>query len=124
LRAAVDATGAPVSSCMTPTWADSDSKLLWTLDLNAGSFAGKRIVASRPATPTGGTVNLGTAADAFCISPGGTPWYRSGTWQAPSGSNDGEFDIVRNDENGVRRGVMRIVRVGPTGAPRIDVGGY
>jgi type IV fimbrial biogenesis protein FimT len=118
LRAGVDpanlATGAPISSCMVPNWTATDTKLIGAVDLSAGSFAGRGIAATRtfPAT------------DCYCITPGGTPWYRTnGTWARPNGSAYGEFVLRRFDLAGVSRGSTRYVRVGPTGTPRIDVVG-
>jgi type IV fimbrial biogenesis protein FimT len=120
LRAAVDTSagvavgsGPPSANCMAPAWTNADSKLLATVDLDAGDFAGRGIVA----------VARSTNASSYCITPGGVPWYRSGSaWTHPSGSAYGEWEIYRTDSAGVKRGVSRFVRVGPTGAPRIDVG--
>jgi type II secretory pathway pseudopilin PulG len=118
LRAGVDpaniATGSPIAGCMSPNWTTTDSKLIGAVDLSAGSFAGRGISATRTFTNT----------DCYCITPGGTPWYRtSGAWARPNGSAYGEFVLQRFDLGGVARGSTRYVRVGPTGTPRIDVVG-
>lgn len=118
LRAGVDpaniATGSPIPSCMTPNWTGTDTKLIASVDLAGGSFAGRGIAATRTFANT----------DCYCITPGGTPWYRTnGTWSRPNGSAFGEFVLQRYDVGGTSRGSTRIVRVGPTGTPRIDVVG-
>lgn len=120
LRAAVDigsgaavGNGPPSASCMTPLWTNADSKLLATVDLTAGDYEGRGIIAQAASTN----------ATSFCITPGGVPWYRTtAAWTRPTGSSFGQFSFFRVDAGGVQRGPTRFVRFGPTGAPRIDVG--
>ncbi len=116
LRAGVDATnvttGMPNGSCMAPTWVNTDSKLLATVDLSAGTYAGRGITGTLSSPNT----------DCYCITPGGTAWYRTaGIWSHPNGYVSGAFVLQRYDAGGVARGSARTVRVGPTGTPRIDV---
>lgn len=116
LRAGVDpanlATGSPIAGCMIPNWTNTDTKLIATVDLSGGNFVGRGVAGTRTFANT----------DCYCITPGGTPWYRTnGAWARPNGSAYGEFVLQRFDLGGVARGSTRYVRVGPTGTPRIDV---
>ncbi len=116
LRAAVDPTnliwGAPVTSCMSPLWSNADSKLLAAVDLSAGDYANKGIAG----------VQTDPSVDCYCTTPGGTPWYRqNGVWVHPTGWMYAEFQLRRYDLALVQRGATRLVRLGPTGAPRVDV---
>ena len=116
LMQAIDpTTQAAVGSCFTPSWtpAGADIRLLMTIDpANTPELKNKKIVAVATAT------NVGL----FCFTPGGGSWWNtSGIWSRPLAANSLEYEVHRSDSAGAVVGLIRTVRLGTTGVPRIDV---
>lgn len=120
MRAPILGTGAPTASCVTPSWTDSDTRLLKKIDLGApnGPFAGKDIVV-KPADAVGSTSATGVITE-YCYTPGGMPWWRSGgVWQRPRGAEVARFSVYRKDGTSYA-GLIRTVRISPAGLPSIE----
>jgi prepilin-type N-terminal cleavage/methylation domain-containing protein len=118
LMQAIDpTTKAAVSSCFTPSWnpGAADVRLLMTIDpANDPNLKQKKIVVVATTTNTG----------LFCFTPGGGSWWNTGTggvWSRPVAGNALEYEVHHSDSAGATIGLVRTVRLGTTGVPRIDV---
>ncbi len=120
MRTTIVTVGGPTSSCITPTWTNTDTRVLKTVELGgtSGPFAGKNILVS-PAAATGSTPATGTLSE-YCFTPGGMPWWKSGgVWQRPKGADVARFTVSRMDSSGPL-GLIRTVRISPSGLPSIE----
>lgn len=120
LRSTVVTVGGPVSSCVTPSWTDADSRVLKKVDLGGatGPFAGNDIVV-KPAEASGSTPATGIVSE-YCFTPGGMPWWRdAGVWRRPRGAEVARFSVYRKDGY-TYAGLIRTVRISPAGLPSIE----
>jgi prepilin-type N-terminal cleavage/methylation domain-containing protein len=121
MRSTLVVVGGPSSSCNTPTWTDGDSKILKRFDLGAttiGPFGNKQIMV-QPAAATGGSTATAMISE-YCFTPGGMPWWKNGgTWERPKGANVARFTVFRKDGT-TDVGLVRTVRISPSGLPSIE----
>lgn len=117
LRTALVNVGGPTSSCISPLWTDTDSRVLQTVDMSktgTGNLA-RRDIHVDPMSGVSSTLE-------FCFTPGGISWIRNagGLWQRPTGSQVTGWTIYRQDSAGVLLGMQRLVRIMPSGLPSIE----
>jgi len=116
LRTALVNVGGPTSSCTTPVWTDTDSRVLQQVDLRTtgtGSLAARGIQI-KPLT--------GVSSDLeYCFTPGGLSWVREGgaLWRRPAGSQAMGWELYQVSGTTVV-GLTRVVRVMPSGLPSIE----
>jgi hypothetical protein len=95
----------------------ADMRVLMTIDPTTdGTIVGKNIYV----VPNG--VNTGT----ICYTPGGAMWVRppgASVWKRPLLQDHYDYEVHRTDTSGSIIGIIRTVRVGTTGVPRVDVQG-
>lgn len=120
LRTALTMVGGPTSSCVTPMWTDTDSRVLNLLEFAptaAGSFGGRGIEVK--ATSDGGGAPPSVVD--LCFTPGGMTWIRvsGGAWKRPAGWQASSWQIYRMSL-GTVTGLVRDVRVSPTGLISIE----
>ena len=123
LAQAIDpTTKAADGSCFSHTWTvlgtpAADMRVLMTIDPTSdATLVGKNIYVVPSAT------NAGT----LCYTPGGAMWVRSpgsSTWKRPLLQDHYDYEVHRTDSAGSVIGLIRTVRVGTTGVPRVDVQG-
>lgn len=122
MRSTIAAVGGPASSCTTPTWTDTDSKIIKRFDLGmttTGQFGSKGILVS-PSPATGGAPATPALAE-YCFTPGGMPWWKeAGVWKRPTGASVARYTVYRADTAGKTIGLVRTVRVSPAGLPSIE----
>lgn len=108
-------------SCFSHTWTvtppAADMRVLMTIDPTTDpGLVGKNIYVVPSAT------NQGT----ICYTPGGAMWVRAAgasTWKRPLLQDHYDYEVHRTDTAGSILGLIRTVRVGTTGVPRVDVQG-
>lgn len=120
LRTALTVVGGPTSSCVTPMWTDTDSRVLNLLEFGptaAGSFGGRGIEIKAIADSGGTAPTLGET----CFTPGGMTWVRlsGGAWKRPPGYQATGWQIYRTSLGAIT-GLVRSVRVSPTGLISIE----
>jgi Tfp pilus assembly protein FimT len=120
LMQAIDpTTKAADGSCFSHTWTatSSDMRILMTIDPTADStIVGKNIY----------VVPNGTNTGTICYTPGGAMWVRApgaSIWKRPLLQDHYDYEVHRTDGGGTIIGLVRTVRVGTTGVPRVDVQG-
>jgi len=122
MRSTIVVVGGPSSSCITPTWTDTDSRQLKRFDLGmatTGQFGNKGILV-RPSDATGGTPATPALAE-YCFTPGGMPWWKTGgVWTRPTGGAVARYTVWRQDSAGKPVGLVRNVRLSPAGLPSIE----
>ena len=112
-------TGSAIGSCFSPIWSNAPAtagmRLLMTIDpINDQTLVSKNI----------SIVPSSTAVGTVCFTPGGSMWFRpagSSIWKRPLLQDHYDYEIHRTDGTGAIVGLIRTVRIGTTGVPRVDV---